>query len=294
MLSAAMVRPSMISMVIVLRWLLTYGPPFAAGRLHSEAIHPLSSLTTLNLAGNKNMGTVSSRFFANLTQLEVLDFTDCGLTKLPKGIAKLTGLRALHLSDNPKLRGFPSDFWALTSLQELHARYVLNTRTQRTRAHTQRPDRFVTLCRNCLGQEATLTFEFGQLLQLKHLDISNNSIAAFPANCFSKSYSLEKLCMSGNALSTLAGVDFEGMSSLRELDLSHNRLTQLPPEMASLKQLAVLNVEGNSLDALPAQLGGISALGRLLVGPQNGCIRYAPLSPARVRSIGQSTDDIGA
>jgi Leucine-rich repeat (LRR) protein len=107
--------------------------PFALGRLHSEAIHPLSSLTTLNLAGNKSMGTVSSRFWANFTQLEVLDFTDCGLTKLPKGIAQLTCLRALHLSDNPKLRDFPSDFWALTSLQELHARYVLRARAH---AHT--------------------------------------------------------------------------------------------------------------------------------------------------------------
>ena len=88
-----------------------------------EVIHSLTSLTSLNLAENE-IASLSPRFF-NLTRLEQLDLAGCGLTKLPMGIGHLTKLRVLRISNNPDLRGFPSDFWTLSSLEELYARYQL-------------------------------------------------------------------------------------------------------------------------------------------------------------------------
>ncbi len=86
---------------------------------------------------------------------------------------------------------------------------------------------------------AVLPAQFGQLTQLKCLDLSHNGISGIPAVCFMGLTQLEKLWLGGNALTSL-GVDIGAMLSLRELHLSHNRLTALPPEIASLKQLKVL------------------------------------------------------
>lgn len=129
---------------------------------------------------------------------------------------------------------------------------------------------------------AVLPAQFGQLTQLKCLDLSHNGISGIPAVCFMGLTQLEKLWLGGNALTSL-GVDIGAMLSLRELHLSHNRLTALPPEIASLKQLKVLNVEDNSLVELPAHLSTIPFLNKLQVGSQNGCLRYAgPLQPVFV------------
>jgi Leucine-rich repeat (LRR) protein len=86
-----------------------------------EVVHSLTTLTWLNLADNE-IASLSPRFFSSLARLEHLDLTGCGLTKLPMGIGHLAKLRVLCISNNSDLRGFPSDFWSLSSLVELYAR----------------------------------------------------------------------------------------------------------------------------------------------------------------------------
>lgn len=77
--------------------------------------------------------------------------------------------------------------------------------------------------------------------------------------------------LGGNDLASL-GAQIGRLSTLRELDLSRNRLTSLPLEMIGLVQLTTLNVEDNMLVALPAQLSTLP-LEKLSVGSQSGCIR---------------------
>lgn len=83
---------------------------------------------------------------------------------------------------------------------------------------------------------------------------------------------LRKLWLNGNNFTSLIGVELSGLSSLKRLDLSRNRLNSLPPGIASLKKLKALSIEDNSIAELPAQLGSLP-LEELKVGNQNGCIR---------------------
>lgn len=54
--------------------------------------------------------------------------------------------------------------------------------------------------------------------------------------------------------------EVELMVNLQELDLSNNQLQTLPTFLADLKQLEVLNLEGNPMDELPTWLGEMTAL----------------------------------
>lgn len=86
-----------------------------------RAVRALSSLTKLSLANNA-IGSVSSKFFERMPQIQELDLTECALILIEPGITKLSKLRVLRISKNSNLRKLPSDLWELTSLQELYAR----------------------------------------------------------------------------------------------------------------------------------------------------------------------------
>ncbi len=89
----------------------------------------LTQLRRLDLAGNGFGHALPPRLFSELTLLEELDLAGCALVSLPPDIEQLARLRVINLSDNPDLNGFPSGLWSLTSLRELHARYVLRLLT---------------------------------------------------------------------------------------------------------------------------------------------------------------------
>ena len=49
-------------------------------------------------------------------------------------------------------------------------------------------------------------------------------------------------------------------TGLKRLDLSRNRLTALPPEIAALTKLTTLHLNDNQLTALPPEIAALSAL----------------------------------
>ena len=55
------------------------------------------------------------------------------------------------------------------------------------------------------------------------------------------------------------------------LDLSEAELTKFPGELAELKNMAMLNVNRNSIPSIPAEIGGFKALESLLAS-QNRAI----------------------
>lgn len=84
---------------------------------------------------------------------------------------------------------------------------------------------------------------------------------------------LESLVLSNNDLTTLSTIDFNAMPSLRELDVSNNRLSALPAEIANLTGLITLDIDNNEIKELPPQLSVLPALTNLYVGTQNGNLR---------------------
>nr|CAD7569589.1 unnamed protein product [Timema californicum] len=134
---------------------------------------------------------------------------------LPPGFVQLRSLTVLGLNDM-SLTNLPPDFGSLTSLQSLELR------------------------ENLLK---TLPESLSQLSKLERLDLGDNEIEELPHYV-------------GN------------LPSLQELWLDHNQLQHLPPcfiffatqEVGNLKKLACLDISENRLEDLPNEIGGLESL----------------------------------
>ncbi|MBQ9638525.1 MAG: leucine-rich repeat domain-containing protein [Bacteroidales bacterium] len=75
---------------------------------------------------------------------------------------------------------------------------------------------------------------------------------------------LRSLDLSHNLIDTLSP-QIAQLSQLEELHMGRNRLRALPAELGGLKRLRVLNLSRNPLLDLPAELGSLSSLERLVI-----------------------------
>uniref|UniRef100_F1KVB5 Leucine-rich repeat and calponiny domain-containing protein 3 n=1 Tax=Ascaris suum TaxID=6253 RepID=F1KVB5_ASCSU len=92
-----------------------------------------------------------------------------------------------------------------------------------------------------------------QLLEsLTYLDLSENQLTSLPVGLFT--IRLQVLLLSGNRLESLPREIRQLAGSLHELDVSCNRLQAIPPDIALLKLLRVLNLRDNRLTHLPSEL----------------------------------------
>ncbi|XP_054784698.1 probable LRR receptor-like serine/threonine-protein kinase At5g48740 isoform X2 [Prosopis cineraria] len=100
----------------------------------------------------------------------------------------------------------------------------------------------------------SITPTFGDLLDLKKLDLHNASLAGEIQNLGSLQH-LEKLNLSFNQLKSF-GVELDNLVSLRILDLQNNSLQGLVPDsLGELENLHFLNLENNKLQGpLPESL----------------------------------------
>ena len=96
--------------------------------------------------------------------------------------------------------------------------------------------------------------------ELKEVAISRNKIDRLPAGFFSKNRKLKVFYASGNQISRIEEGTFGDMKRLTKLDLSDNRLTELPADFNHFAQLEELSLANNRLTGLP---DGISKFGRL-------------------------------
>ncbi|KAM7521816.1 hypothetical protein LguiA_011718 [Lonicera macranthoides] len=108
---------------------------------------------------------------------------------------------------------------------------------------------------------------FGDLLDLKTLDLHNTSLAGEIQNLGSLQ-ELEKLNLSFNQLTSF-GTELEDLTNLQVLDLANNSLQGVVPEsLGELKNLHLLNLENNGLQGfLPQSLNRESLKVRVNVVP---------------------------
>lgn len=99
-------------------------------------------------------------------------------------------------------------------------------------------------------------------LNLKTLDLSNNSFDSLPDSVFSKLTNLKDLKLQYNGLSYMADHALDGLTSLISLNLANNKLINLPPEMFSdTKEIKELYLQNNSINVLaPGLFNGLSNL----------------------------------
>jgi Leucine-rich repeat (LRR) protein len=91
------------------------------------------------------------------------------------------------------------------------------------------------------------------------LDLSERGLTAIPSDVFAKT-TLERLDLSNNQLIGAPQSQIQKLIKLKELNLSGNNLTGLPAELGQLKQLETLNVSNNELTGLPMEIGNLTQL----------------------------------
>ncbi|KAG5865876.1 hypothetical protein JTB14_011780 [Gonioctena quinquepunctata] len=97
---------------------------------------------------------------------------------------------------------------------------------------------------------------------LEVLDLSSNDIISLSDYSFSALRSLEKLFLQNNAMSSVGGRAFAGLTTLKTLNLSNNYLIVLPSDLfSSSRELRHLYLHNNSLSVLgPGILKGLDQL----------------------------------
>lgn len=179
------------------------------------------SLQTLVLSNTKFSGPLSNSI-GNLKRLQKIDLSSCDFSGvIPTSISTLNLLEYLDLSGN-KFSGSIPSFSSAKNLKHL------------------------ALADNSLNGSITST-DWGRLMNLAFLDLSNNSIAdAIPIALFSAS-SLQSLRLARNKFS--GKLDEFVSISLQTLDLSNNLLEgPVPKTIFQLKGLQFLDLSWNRFE----------------------------------------------
>jgi internalin A len=116
--------------------------------------------------------------------------------------------------------------------------------------------RHLDLSRNLI---TSLPNEFASLTQLESVVLSHNRLTAFPTVLYGMP-SLTRVIIDNNGLNAWANPNSLQLPNIEELDLSHNKLSQVISSIGALTRLTSLNLTDNALDRLPDALGHLSAL----------------------------------
>uniref|UniRef100_A0A4W5P1E9 Protein scribble homolog n=1 Tax=Hucho hucho TaxID=62062 RepID=A0A4W5P1E9_9TELE len=185
--------------------------------------------------------------------VESVDKRHCNLQNVPDEIFRYSRSLEELLLDANQLRELPKPFFRLLNLRKLG---LSDNEIQR------------------------LPPEVANFMQLVELDISRNDIPEIPESIkFCKA--LEIADFSGNPLSKLPDgfSQLRGLAhlalndpdtlgalpNLRELWLDRNQLSSLPLELGNLQRLVCLDVSENRLEELPSELSGLLSLTDLLL-----------------------------
>ena len=190
--------------------------------------------------------------------LELLSVARNKLTALPPGLPCLPVLRTLNVSQNA-ISPFPRILRAcrLTNLDASgNAQFCagMELAPDDPLAHTLQ---FVSL-ENC-GLEA-LPAALKSLAGLRWLGLKGNALAALDFDALAAFHDLTRLDVSHNALEGALPDGVVRLAKLETLDVSNNRLTELPRSLAAMAALKVLRAAGNRLHAVPRELGDMAGL----------------------------------
>ncbi|KAJ8402987.1 hypothetical protein AAFF_G00359030 [Aldrovandia affinis] len=109
---------------------------------------------------------------------------------------------------------------------------------------------------NCLS---TLPIELQSLCHLTELNLGNNVFEEIP-QVLRYLPSLRKLYLFGNKIENLPEDAFDGLSKLVLLNVNHNKIRVLPPEIQGLTHLEILSLTDNRLEVIPAEIALLEKL----------------------------------
>lgn len=216
------------------------------------ALCSVTTLAELLLAGNRVRSFPPAEDMAKLAALKKLDLSQNGLHEFPEALCSLPALADLALDRN-YLEGLSPAIGHLTSLTRL------SIKANSLKSLPEELCDLEYLQELCIAdnQVTSLPEGLGKLVNLQKLDISENAITALPADV-SGLTALQKLnakrnkidCIPESATVTETG----GFYSLTELNLAHNQLESWSSALWTSEALQVVNLTANRLPEVPAEI----------------------------------------
>ena len=187
--------------------------------LPDHSFKPNKLLQELNLSSNR-LTRLPSRLFSGLSNLRILKLSDNEMNTVPRGFfTELKRLEHLDLSGNPISRLTDITFQGLVSLQWLN---LSRTRITSIPQNVWRP----------VPSLRTLLIEFNKIEIIHNEDLAGLN-------------KLETLKITDGSLREIGLDTLDEVPHLRKIDLRDNDLTFLPANLAHLKELDELQLQGN-------------------------------------------------
>ena len=125
-----------------------------------------------------------------------------------------------------------------------------------------------------------------RLKTVEVFDVSFNALSGALSRGVCEMASLRELQLSDNKLTSLPG-GMQGLLRLETLNLAYNLIAKLPPSLAGAPALTSLTLTGNPLTSPPAAVvvQGLSAVKRYLLGSGSAGAGAFPLSSSSTRSL---------
>ncbi|MDP3533205.1 MAG: leucine-rich repeat domain-containing protein [Alphaproteobacteria bacterium] len=216
----------------------------------------------------------------SLTWIKELDLQNCMIESLPDEISKLKELRVLNLSNN-KISTLPENIVTLNKLNYLNLSNNQFT-TLPMNLHTLPQIKFIDLANNKLEsfpdenskkteitkdylKYASITIRTGleaKIISGELINLTQNEKEYikdhFPALCNSLNW-IEKLELYNCNIESLPP-EICNLTNLTILDLSNNKLQNLPISFYELGGLQYLYLSSNNIDTLPEEIEGLKSL----------------------------------
>lgn len=236
-------------------------------KLPSGMFSALTRLQKLYLQGN-GLSFLADRALEGLTSLNVLKLSDNKLVNLPPELfADMRDIKEMYLQNNSLNVLAPGLFAELTQL------LVLDLSKNELTTEWINANTFSGLLRlvvldisfNKITKLEQAVFK--DLYSLQIIRLNDNAIENIPNNTFASLYNLHTLIISNNRLTSIESYTFNGLYVLSLLSIDNNRIASIHPEaLRNCSSLQDLHLNGNKLTEVPRVLRDVPMLRTLDLG----------------------------
>lgn len=272
-----------------------------------DGIWSLPSLRSVDLSGNLLSGSVPGGFPRSSSLREVDLSRNLLQGEIPADIGEAGLLKSLDLGHNSFTGGLPESLRGLSGLSFLGAggndlsgelqpwigeMAALETLDLSANRFTGTIPDAISGCKNLVEVDLSRNALTGELpwwvfgVPLQRVSVSGNALSGWVKVPRDAAATLEALDLSANAFTGVIPPEISTLARLQYLNLSSNSMSgQLPASIGLMLMLEVLDVSANKLDGVvPLEIGGAVALRQLLMG-RNSLTGWIPVQIGTCKSL---------